>query len=220
MTRTKGGRKTGGKAADAAPRDRIVAAAGALFAEKGIDGTPLREIARAAGINVNLIGYYFPSKADLFDAVIDDPAEELNAEREKRLDALEERYSPKPVPVEEIVRSLLEPVFELHRKNPEIWENWIRLISRETGREHWRNAMQRNLGPILKRYVRTLHRTLPKASRADLEFVVELAIGSLPMVLESELPSIWGTKPASGKAFQERIIRGITAAATGFAGGK
>lgn len=217
----KKGGKTTKPAGEVAARDRIVAAAGALFAEKGIDGTPLREIARLAGTNVNLISYYFPKKSDLFDAVIGDPADALNAAREKRLDALEERHSPEPVPVEAIIRSLIGPIFYLRRKNPEIWGNWIRLLSRETGRAHWRVAMERNLGPILRRYARTLHRTMPGASRAEIEFALELAIVSLPMVLESDLQTIWGSKAsAASKAFEERMIRALTSAATAFSGGK
>ena len=41
-----------------------------LFAEKGYDGTSVRDIAKAAEINVAMISYYFGSKEKLLDAVI------------------------------------------------------------------------------------------------------------------------------------------------------
>lgn len=41
-----------------------------LFAEKGFDGTSIREIAKTAGINVAMVSYYFGSKEKLLDAVI------------------------------------------------------------------------------------------------------------------------------------------------------
>lgn len=41
-----------------------------LFAEKGFDGTSIREIAKAASINVAMVSYYFGSKEKLLDAVI------------------------------------------------------------------------------------------------------------------------------------------------------
>ena len=41
-----------------------------LFAEKGFDGTSIREIAKAADINVAMVSYYFGSKEKLLDAII------------------------------------------------------------------------------------------------------------------------------------------------------
>lgn len=218
----KKGGKTARPAGEVTARDRIVAAAGTLFAEKGIDGTPLREIARLAGTNVNLVSYYFPQKSDLFDAVIDDPADALNAAREKRLDALEELYSPEPIPAENIFRSLIEPIFDLRRESPGTWLNWIRILGRETGRDHWHAAMERNLAPILRRYVRLLRRTLPKASRAEIEFALELALLSIPMAINNDVDSIWGGNAPRGseKALKEKMVRALTAAATVFSGGK
>lgn len=41
-----------------------------LFAEKGFDGTSIREIAKAADINVAMVSYYFGSKEKLLEAII------------------------------------------------------------------------------------------------------------------------------------------------------
>ena len=51
----------------AAPRDRIMLSAMRLFAQKGLHGVGVREIARGAGVNVNLISYYFKTKEDLWN---------------------------------------------------------------------------------------------------------------------------------------------------------
>jgi len=40
-----------------------------LFAEKGYEGTSVRDIALAAGVNVAMISYYFGSKEKLFEAI-------------------------------------------------------------------------------------------------------------------------------------------------------
>jgi AcrR family transcriptional regulator len=50
---------------------RIRAAALALFAERGVGGTSLREVARAAGVAPGLVVHHFGSKAGLQEAVED-----------------------------------------------------------------------------------------------------------------------------------------------------
>ncbi|MFC8720305.1 TetR/AcrR family transcriptional regulator [Kitasatospora sp. NPDC057198] len=51
-------------------RERIVAAATALFAEHGYDGTTTRTIAAAAGLNVATVAYHVGGKADLYREVM------------------------------------------------------------------------------------------------------------------------------------------------------
>ncbi len=53
-----------------APRARILDAALALMAERGVAGTSMRRLAGECGLNVATLYHYFPSKADLLGAVI------------------------------------------------------------------------------------------------------------------------------------------------------
>ncbi|WP_110078356.1 TetR/AcrR family transcriptional regulator [Actinokineospora spheciospongiae] len=46
-------------------RDRVVRAAITLFARKGFDATPVREIADAAGVTTGALYHYFATKEDL-----------------------------------------------------------------------------------------------------------------------------------------------------------
>src|ERR1043165_494076 len=48
---------------------QIVLAAERLFAERGFEGTSVRDIAQEAGVNVAMISYYFGSKEKLLHAV-------------------------------------------------------------------------------------------------------------------------------------------------------
>jgi len=52
-------------------KDKILAAAKELFAQKGFDGTSTREIVNAAGVNISLISYHFGGKENLFFSMFD-----------------------------------------------------------------------------------------------------------------------------------------------------
>lgn len=51
-------------------RERILNASIHLFSKKGFDATRLDDIAKVANVNKALIYYYFKSKEDIMDAII------------------------------------------------------------------------------------------------------------------------------------------------------
>ena len=53
-------------------QERIVVAARGRFLAHGVDGASLREIARDADSNIGMVVYYFPTKDDLFLAVVEE----------------------------------------------------------------------------------------------------------------------------------------------------
>ena len=59
---------------------RIVHAARHRFLADGVDGASLRGIARDAGTNIGMIYYYFPTKDDLFLAVVEEIYEKVLAD--------------------------------------------------------------------------------------------------------------------------------------------
>jgi len=52
-------------------RERILEVAEVVFARHGLNGTRVREIADAAGINIATLYIYFPSKQELYEAVLE-----------------------------------------------------------------------------------------------------------------------------------------------------
>jgi AcrR family transcriptional regulator len=56
-------------------REHILVIAEELFAEKGFDGTSVRDIAQQAGVNLAMISYYFGSKEKLLESLIEFRAE-------------------------------------------------------------------------------------------------------------------------------------------------
>lgn len=51
-------------------REKLLAAATKLFAEKGYAGVSIRQLAEAAGVNSAMISYYFGGKEGLYEAVL------------------------------------------------------------------------------------------------------------------------------------------------------
>ncbi len=73
---------------------QIIETAEKLFADKGFDGTSVRDIAEEAGVNVAMISYYFGSKEKLLEALFTYRAEGTTKKLEsmledKKLDPLE-----------------------------------------------------------------------------------------------------------------------------------
>ncbi len=58
-------------------RARVLVAARDIFDARGFDGSSLRAIARAARTTIGMIYYYFPTKDDLWDAVIEEVYQRL-----------------------------------------------------------------------------------------------------------------------------------------------
>jgi AcrR family transcriptional regulator len=69
-TATYGGSRSATTGEGSATRRRILQIALTLMAQRGVDGTSMRDLASAAGLNVASLYHYFPSKRDLLEAVL------------------------------------------------------------------------------------------------------------------------------------------------------
>lgn len=80
-TKQKGSRRPrgarAGNVAGSGTRERILAAALEVFAERGFDGARTRDIAERAGANLGLLSYYFGAKLQLWRAAVASAFEEL-----------------------------------------------------------------------------------------------------------------------------------------------
>ncbi len=64
------GRSRAPQGEGSATRRRILQIALTLMAQRGVDGTSMRDLASAAGLNVASLYHYFPSKRDLLESVL------------------------------------------------------------------------------------------------------------------------------------------------------
>jgi TetR/AcrR family transcriptional regulator len=104
-------------------RAAILDAAERLFAEHGYDATSLTQVGAAAGVSRGTPGYFFRSKSELYQAVLDRSfAEVREAVREGRARALASNENP-----ETILAGAVSDYFDFLAARP----NFVRLIERE-----------------------------------------------------------------------------------------
>jgi AcrR family transcriptional regulator len=122
-----------------ANRDRIVAAARAAFAVKGID-VPVEEIARRAGVGMGTLYRHFPAKEDLIDAVLEDAFAAFISAAEHALDEQDAWAG---------FRGFLERVFALHVENRGLKDM---IATRAHGKAR-AEAMRTRIRPLLRRLI-------------------------------------------------------------------
>ena len=104
-------------------RTAILDAAEKLFAERGYDATSMSEVGTAAGVSRGTPAYFFGSKAELYQAVLERCfAEVREAVRAGRARALAGQHSP-----EAILAGAVSDYFDFLAARP----HFVRLIERE-----------------------------------------------------------------------------------------
>jgi AcrR family transcriptional regulator len=90
-------------------RRRIVAAAGEVFAARGLRGATVRAISARAGVNIAAIAYHFGGKERLYEAVLHESYEESLLEHPPQFGVSD--FAPAEERLRAFVRSLLLRVF-------------------------------------------------------------------------------------------------------------
>jgi AcrR family transcriptional regulator len=98
---------------------RILGAARQRFRQGGVEGSSLRAIARDAGTSIGMVYYYYPTKDDLFFAVVEETYQKIMADLERML-------APE-VPVEQRLTRLFERLAAISDEELEI----VRLVALE-----------------------------------------------------------------------------------------
>jgi TetR/AcrR family transcriptional regulator len=91
--------------------EKIKEAAKTVFLQKGFSGCTTREIAKAAGMNVALVCYYFRSKDQLFQLIFQSVMEEF-------MNSLIQVFQDE-MPLKEKMRILIQKRYEFVENNPE-----------------------------------------------------------------------------------------------------
>jgi AcrR family transcriptional regulator len=107
-----------------ATRRRILQIALTLMAQRGVDGTSMRDLASAAGLNVASLYHYFPSKRDLLESVLIEqgffPIRPVHIDPEGVMPAAE------PLTLAQLLAEIMTSMFEV--------EDFVRLMVGEAMR--------------------------------------------------------------------------------------
>lgn len=159
---------------------RILNAAEKLFAQHGHDGTSLREITKAAGVNLAAVNYHFGDKETLYTELFTRCIRPINERRLAVLDAAEQLAGDQPVPLRALVDSFLRPVFEMARGRPPFLLLMSRNFSAPPAFMH--GVMGREFDSVAQRYMRALRAALPQLQPEDVFWRMFYVTGSLLFV--------------------------------------
>ena len=170
-------------------RQAVMAAAAQAFAEQGFEAASLRLITRDAGANLAAVNYHFGSKDGLIAAVIGEMVAPINAERLRRLDALE---ATSTCDLEAVLRALIEPMFGA-MADPDAARIALALVARiHQDPQRLEAVIQQHFRSVLERFVAALMRCAPSLPAATvvqrLQFTVGAALNALTRLEQGGSP--------------------------------
>ena len=176
-------------------RQRIIAAAEILFAERGFAATSLRAIATAARVNLAATHYYFGSKQGLLAATLHARVTPINEARLRALDELQANSAA--LSVDAVMGTFFLPVVAAELKGA---------LPRIMARIHAepedviRPLLEQEFLPVSERFVAALRPLLPHLEAEELRWRLHFAVGAMIHLLTFACPLGMAVPPDEGMA--------------------
>jgi TetR/AcrR family transcriptional regulator len=179
-------------------RDRILAAAADLFAERSFDGATTREIAARAGVAQPLLNYHYRSKDELWRAAVDSLFGSLTSSMSKHLRGLRG--------IDELTRAKLRvrEFVTFSARNPQLH----RIITQESKADGARMdyLVERHVRPLYESTVELFEHlvrdgVVPDIAPAHLYYILTGA-GPTMFVLAPECRRLTGLDPESDEVIE------------------
>jgi AcrR family transcriptional regulator len=163
-------------------RDRILDAAEHFFAARGFHGCSIRDITGEAGVDVALANYHFGSKQGLLEAVILRRAQDLNAERLARLDAVLVASRGRTPSLEAIIDAFTHPLLDRSVRGSAGWKSYFALIAEVNNSPEFGGVlMTRNFDPVVQRFIAAIRAALPGSEERDIYWAYHFLSGALTL---------------------------------------
>ncbi len=158
-------------------KQAILLAAEKLFAQRGYHAVSIRQIAQEAEVPLALVGYYYGQKHELFGAIF----EHWNATIEERLEGLRSvaADAPPDEALHRIIQAFTGPVLRL-RASAE-GEYYALLVARELyhALDETDRVLRAYFDPMAHAFIDALHLRLPHATRGQVAWCYQFALGAL-----------------------------------------
>lgn len=167
----------------AASLEQILDAAEYLFADHGLYGVTLKDVAQRVGVHTSLLHYYFDDKKALFDAVV---ARRAPVTIQRRMDALaayEREAAGKPT-VEGALHAYLDTDLDLYSQLDEGWRSYGQLGALISNTPQWgAELMDMHFDDVVLRLLDLLRQALPDCPDEDLFWGYHFVTGALMLTL-------------------------------------
>ncbi len=194
-------------------KERVLDAAQELFGAHGLEGTSLRAVTSAAGVNLAAVNYHFGSKEELFQAVVQRVMGPVTQEHRRRMEEME-GSSPS---VEELLDAFVGPFVRLisGQQDRSLARFVGRVLADSDEQLRRRTAVHTEATDVM--YLEAFGRALPHLSRdelvwrfhASLGTIVFQLIGTPVMDLAESTP--FGTRVGDAEQMRARAVAFLAA---------
>jgi TetR/AcrR family transcriptional regulator, regulator of cefoperazone and chloramphenicol sensitivity len=162
-------------------RNRVLEVAARHFAEHSFQGTSLRAIQREVGVNPATVHYHFGTKEDLYQAVIAQFLDRIQAERLARFDKIPGDVSGR-ARLERLLLNYLAPHLEL--ATTPAGYNYARILAyvQVDVRDAATDMFDEAVGAVRTRYAQALAALFPEAPERRIYEVLAMSVAHMAMV--------------------------------------
>ncbi|TYK65679.1 TetR/AcrR family transcriptional regulator [Colwellia echini] len=166
-------------------KNKILDVADVLFANKGFNGTSLREITSQANVNLAAVNYHFGSKKELIKAVMSRYMDELSPQLESAL-SLICQAEEKPT-LDEVFSAFIEPLLNLNSFKENGTSTFLQLLGRgytdSQGFLRWFLTTQ--YPNVFTHFTNAVKKAYPELSTEEMFWRLHFTMGTLVFTMSS-----------------------------------
>ena len=165
-------------------KNRILDAAEELFADKGFNGTSLREITSQAEVNLAAVNYHFGSKKELIKAVMSRYMNELAPNLEAVLLEVCDKEKPSLI---EVFTAFVQPLLSLNEFRENGTSNFLQLLGRgytdSQGFLRW--FLTTEYPNVISFFVDAVQKAYPELTAEEMFWRLHFTMGTIVFTMSS-----------------------------------
>mgnify|MGYP000203379899 CR=1 FL=1 len=166
-------------------KSKILDAAEILFADKGFNGTSLREITSLAEVNLAAVNYHFGSKKELIKAVMSRYMNELSPRLVSSLGAVCSDLSNPSL--NDVFSAFIEPLLHLNKFKENGTSIFLQLLGRgytdSQGFLRWFLTTQ--YPDVFTHFTKAVHKAYPELSNEEMFWRLHFTMGTIVFTMSS-----------------------------------